>query len=645
MLMTQCRNLSSIRLVWWMAIWLLTSDSAWGQTFGRLQIRSQPNGATVSITQGARQVTPKKTPAEWVLQPGSYQVRLSKSGYQDLAFSVKILADKKRSFAKVMQTQSANSGGGNVPVSSPTANHILEAARQSFRNRKKYYVGNQKDAFFPGALELASGMVPVDFREAQRFQYSQGVISANGALPGDIFVLRRGNKREVLVYAGEYRFPDSVSKRKYSFFYYPFRQQSGMQLNTYPMRYEHHWMTSHKLLTPSKKGQQQMYSSGAAHEVAKFVEVKIDRRTVKFLKSPGINGRVMARHPPAEVIVYRRDPDRLRTIRMVRFKETSLSTISRFKIEGTDISGYFLEPPGPSTTQSGKNRRIPAGVYDLRSTWDARGGYFAIGLSNDIVPKERRVLIHYNLSNKAANYIRKTPWSAGFISFVVSQTGAPFTKMGNHVGYAQSLRTNPRGWQVLNPYTTALNLGDIVVKNREYENGTLNNMTFNKNPWDGPSHGDIVTAINSTSVTAIGGNVANSVTTVTITTNSQVIKVPGYFVVLRPPPQFAQSIVDQAKTEFRLWSSNNWKETSRKALFTIYKYYEAGYLAEPLKKFSIDTSGGLLPGESYSSNWVEPSATLLETLRAHFIKPAGQDSVDDGTVIKGGKLIITEEFK
>lgn len=307
MLMTQGRNLSSIRLVWCMVIWLLTSDSAWGQTFGRLQIRSQPNGATVSITQGPRQVTSKKTPAEWVLQPGTYQVHLSKNGYQDLTFSVKILADKKRSFAKVMQKQATNSGAGNVPVSGTTANHVLEAARQSFRNRKKYYIGNQNDAFFPGALELAKGVVPGEFREVRRFQYSQGPISANGALPGDVFVLRRGNKRDVLVYAGEFRFPDSVSKKNYSFFYYPFRQKSGMQLNTYPMRYEHHWMTSHKLLTPSKNGKQQMYSSGSSHEVAKFVSAKIDRHTVKFLKSPGINGRLIARPPAAEAIVYRRD--------------------------------------------------------------------------------------------------------------------------------------------------------------------------------------------------------------------------------------------------------------------------------------------------------------------------------------------------
>ncbi|MBL8852859.1 MAG: PEGA domain-containing protein [Planctomycetaceae bacterium] len=394
MLMTQGRNLSSIRLVWCMVIWLLTSDSAWGQTFGRLQIRSQPNGATVSITQGPRQVTSKKTPAEWVLQPGTYQVRLSKNGYQDLTFSVKILADKKRSFAKVMQKQATNSGAGNVPVSGTTANHVLEAARQSFRNRKKYYIGNQNDAFFPGALELAKGVVPGEFREVRRFQYSQGPISANGALPGDVFVLRRGNKRDVLVYAGEFRFPDSVSKKNYSFFYYPFRQKSGMQLNTYPMRYEHHWMTSHKLLTPSKNGKQQMYSSGSSHEVAKFVSAKIDRHTVKFLKNPGINGRLIARHPPAEVIVYRRELYRLRTIQMVRFKETSLSTISRFEIEGTNISGYFLEPPGPSTAQSGKNRRIPPGIYDLRITRYHKRNYIAIGVSNEVVAKSRRILIH-----------------------------------------------------------------------------------------------------------------------------------------------------------------------------------------------------------------------------------------------------------
>ena len=52
------------------------------------------------------------------------------------------------------------------------------------------------------------------------------------------------------------------------------------------------------------------------------------------------------------------------TIVSFRFTETDKSTTSAFVIPGEDITGFFLEPPGPSTAIPDQNRRIPEGVYN-----------------------------------------------------------------------------------------------------------------------------------------------------------------------------------------------------------------------------------------------------------------------------------------
>ncbi len=44
---------------------------------------------------------------------------------------------------------------------------------------------------------------------------------------------------------------------------------------------------------------------------------------------------------------------------------SSSSTISEFKISDNDLTGYILEPYGESTKQSGQDKRIPTGKYNL----------------------------------------------------------------------------------------------------------------------------------------------------------------------------------------------------------------------------------------------------------------------------------------
>jgi RHS repeat-associated protein len=74
-----------------------------------------------------------------------------------------------------------------------------------------------------------------------------------------------------------------------------------------------------------------------------------------------------------------------------RTTETDQSTTGTFSIPGTKISGYILEPAGPSTTKSGLDKRIPAGTYNLIRNTGTKNG---LRLYNDQVPKSRAILIH-----------------------------------------------------------------------------------------------------------------------------------------------------------------------------------------------------------------------------------------------------------
>ncbi len=74
-----------------------------------------------------------------------------------------------------------------------------------------------------------------------------------------------------------------------------------------------------------------------------------------------------------------------------RINETENSTTGTYYIEGTDVKGYFLEPSGPSTTQSNQDKRIPAGKYYLKIN---SGKKYGLKIYNSDVPQSRAILIH-----------------------------------------------------------------------------------------------------------------------------------------------------------------------------------------------------------------------------------------------------------
>lgn len=88
-----------------------------------------------------------------------------------------------------------------------------------------------------------------------------------------------------------------------------------------------------------------------------------------------------------------------------RYKNIEDGTIGKFElIEGNEVvlKGYTLEPAGDDTTARGKDRRIPAGLY--QTVWHAspKFGKVLPLLYNEKVPKDRFILIH------AGNYPKDT---------------------------------------------------------------------------------------------------------------------------------------------------------------------------------------------------------------------------------------------
>lgn len=88
-----------------------------------------------------------------------------------------------------------------------------------------------------------------------------------------------------------------------------------------------------------------------------------------------------------------------------RYKNIADGTIGKFElIRGNEVlmSGYTLEPAGPDTTERGKDRRIPAGLYSVVWHSSARFNRVLPMLYNDQVSKNRYIEIH------AGNYPKHT---------------------------------------------------------------------------------------------------------------------------------------------------------------------------------------------------------------------------------------------
>ncbi|WP_224067561.1 DUF5675 family protein [Vibrio penaeicida] len=78
-------------------------------------------------------------------------------------------------------------------------------------------------------------------------------------------------------------------------------------------------------------------------------------------------------------------------IKVTRIKQSTDTTLSRFKIEGQTSNMYFLEPGGPDSNVAGSDKRITAGRYKLKKYSSAKYPK-AYELVN--VPGRTKILIH-----------------------------------------------------------------------------------------------------------------------------------------------------------------------------------------------------------------------------------------------------------
>jgi hypothetical protein len=170
-------------------------------------------------------------------------------------------------------------------------------------------------------------------------------------------------------------------------------------------------------------------------------------------------------------------------------------------------------------------------------------------------------------SPSTARKISDTPWSAAFISYVMKTSNTPFPSSASHTGYAQPLRNGYGGWKTLNPATTPLEAGDIILQNR-----SGNTLTFDSN-WSGNSHGDIITEVTNSTAKGIGGNVAQTVYKSSFNLNKGKLASSNFFAILRPSKAYVNQILAVVNQEYNTWNTNKWKETDPAAYSTISKYY------------------------------------------------------------------------
>jgi hypothetical protein len=119
-----------------------------------------------------------------------------------------------------------------------------------------------------------------------------------------------------------------------------------------------------------------------------------------------------------------------------------------------------------------------------------------------------------------AGYRAGSAWSAAFISWVVKIAGGGnnFRYSGAHTTYTHAAKQN-RLQNNANPFKAfritekVPQPGDIVVANRGTSTFTYDNVTAGQTG----THGDVVVSVGSTSITVVGGNVSDSVSSKPLT--------------------------------------------------------------------------------------------------------------------------------
>jgi hypothetical protein len=218
-------------------------------------------------------------------------------------------------------------------------------------------------------------------------------------------------------------------------------------------------------------------------------------------------------------------------------------------------------------------------------------------------------------------YATSFAWSAVFISYVMKKSNVYFPYAGKHTTYSQKIKKGGYPWTVLNPKTTQLQRGDIIVQNRE---GNI--LNFETKDWVGSSHGDIIIEVTNNQAIGIGGNVNQSVSKSKFTLYNKILANNIFFVVLRP--NNSEDVISfNAIEEYNIF--DNRKEWDDSVALILYNYYKAGGLNPPH------------PGASQpflaSENFWDP---LLKLIRKVEAIPTTSKTTEYDSVVKEKKAIV-----
>ncbi len=132
---------------------------------------------------------------------------------------------------------------------------------------------------------------------------------------------------------------------------------------------------------------------------------------------------------------------------------------------------------------------------------------------------------------KAKRYIKdSTPWSAAFISYIMTKGGMTnFPKSASHTCFASKIKKGSYdGLSLKRVGEYAPKVGDIVIRNR------VKKLTFDSFKCGDPSHSDIVVQVLPGKLITIGGNISNSIAKTVVRTNSRgLISNNNYFAIIK----------------------------------------------------------------------------------------------------------------
>lgn len=217
-------------------------------------------------------------------------------------------------------------------------------------------------------------------------------------------------------------------------------------------------------------------------------------------------------------------------------------------------------------------------------------------------------------------------WSGTFISWAITTAFGKdkFPVNPKHVNYANAIRRGGYPFTALNPRTTTPIVGDIIINTRfDSSSGqsTVGKLSFNTNPWDGVSHGDVVMSVGMGKVIVTGGNKGKTggrVLTVDVPLTNGLLP-SRYFVILRPNANLdIPGLVALLRAESAIWTSNGWTHFNPATDPYLNKYWNAtGNTFQRGNASDIIATSGVSTGGRGVGSSISPYIASIESFHPH----------------------------